>query len=114
MRVEIRFPGSESSEALREYAEHRIDFHLSMFRDELRSVVVRFSGVLDSRRSVDARCHVTLRGQSFGPLVLAELSADAYAAVDLAIERAAREVVQQMQRERSSLRVEGPPDGVYH
>jgi putative sigma-54 modulation protein len=104
MKVEIRFRGLESSDALREHAARRVHFHLSRFGHVVSAVLVRISDVNGPKGGLDKRCQVTVRGQSFGSATFGELSGDAYSAVDMAVERIGHSVGRQLERVRSDRR----------
>ena len=104
MKVEVRFHGLESSSALREHASRRIHFHLSRFGSEVTSVLVRIGDVNGPKGGVDKRCQVTVRGPRLGSATLDDLSGDAYAAVDGAVERIGRAVGRELERVRSDRR----------
>lgn len=108
MKTEVRFRGIESSDALREYTVRRIHFQLSRFNGAIGSVVVRIGDVNGPKGGADKRCHVTVRGGAVGVVTVDERSADAYRAVDLALERAARAAGRELERCRASRRSEVP------
>jgi putative sigma-54 modulation protein len=105
MKIEVRFHGIESSEAFRDHAVRRVHFHLSRFAGEVTAVVVRVADVNGPRGGLDKRCQVTLRGPRLGSANLDERSADAYAALDLALERVGRSAGRELDRARWSRRV---------
>jgi putative sigma-54 modulation protein len=106
MKTEVRFRGIERSEALREYTVRRIHFQLSRFNGAIGSVVVRIGDVNGPKGGADKRCHVTVRGGAVGAVNVDERSADAYGAVDLALERAARATGRELERGRAGRRSE--------
>lgn len=107
MKMEVRFRGLESSEALREHALRRADVHLSRFGGEVTRVIFRISDINGPKGGVDKACQVTLRGPRLGSATVEELSADAYSAVDLALELSAATVGRELERVRT-LRKRGP------
>jgi ribosome-associated translation inhibitor RaiA len=104
MKTEVRFTGIDASDALHAYVVRRVHFRLSRFDGEVGSVVVRIADVNGPRGGADKRCHVLVRGR--GRVTVEELSADAYSAVDLALERAARAVSRGLERGRGVRRSE--------
>jgi len=104
MMIQIRFRGLASSEFLRAYIVRRLQGHLRRLGTALRSVVVRLSDVNGPKGGVDKRCHVMLVRAGQPPVTVEELGADAYAAVDVAVERAALAASRGMSRARTTRR----------
>jgi len=82
------------------YAARRIHAHLGRFAQELSRVIVRIGDINGPRGGIDKRCLVTVRGRRLGTSTLDDVSGDAYAAVDSAIERIARAVARGLERAR--------------
>lgn len=101
MKVEVRFRALDPSEPLREYVLRAVHFHLSRFGGELSSVSARIGDVNGPKGGIDKRCQLQVRGPRIGSLVVAEVSADAYAAVDACAERAGRGVGRELERHRT-------------
>lgn len=106
MKIDVRFRGLGSSEALREHAVRRILFQLSRFGHELSAVVVRVSDINGPRGGLDKRCRIAVRGRRIPVLVIEETSADASSAIDLAVGRIARTVGRELERARG-VRLDG-------
>ena len=106
MKIDVRFRGLGSTEALREHAERRILFQLSRFGHELSAVVVRVSDINGPRGGLDKRCRIAVRGRRIPVLVIEETSADASSAIDLAVGRIARTVGRELERARG-VRLDG-------
>lgn len=104
MKVEVRFRGVERSDALSEHVIRRVHLQLSRFSGEVSSVVVKVSDINGPKGGVDKRCQVTVRGPSLGSVNVEDLSGNAYSAVDMAIERAARAAGREVERGRASRR----------
>lgn len=100
MRIEVRFRALDDSEPLREYVLRAVHFHLSRFGRELSSVSARVGDVNGPKGGIDKRCQLHVRGPRLGSVVVAEVSADAYAAVDVCAERAGRSVGRELERGR--------------
>lgn len=102
MKIEVRFRGQElPSGALRDHATRRIHLHLSRFGKEIASVQVRVGDVNGPKGGLDKECQVTLRGRRIGGVIVDDVSSDAYAAVDLAVERAGYVVGRELERVRA-------------
>lgn len=104
MKIEVRFHHLQLSEALRDHASRRAWLQLSRFGAEVVTATLGISDVNGPKGGVDKRCRVALRVRRGPSVVLEELSADAYAAVDLAVERAARALGRQLERGRGRTR----------
>lgn len=100
MKIEVRCRGMMTSQALREHVERRIHFGLSRFAGAVDTVLVRLSDTNGPRGGVDKRCQVAVRGPALPAITIEHLSDDAYAAVDQAVERAARAVRREHERVR--------------
>lgn len=107
MKIEVRFRALETSDSLREYVARRIHFQLSRFNGEVSWVLVRISDLNGPKGGADKRCQVTVRGPALGPVTIEDVSADAYSAADMAIERAARAVGRDIERTRAARRSDG-------
>lgn len=104
LAVDVRFRGLASSEFLRAHVLRRIHMHARRFGRALVAVVVRLSDVNGPRGGVDKRCQVTLVRPGQRPVTIEEVSVDAYAAVDAAVERAALTAGRSIARERATRR----------
>lgn len=102
MKIEVRFRGLDSSASLREHVVHRIHVHVGRFGRQVSAVRVRIADINGPKGGVDKRCRITVRGPRVGALTLDELSADAYSAVDLAVDRIARAVARSLERARGA------------
>ena len=104
MTIDIRFRGLTSSESLRAYIARRIQLQLRRIGGALRAVVVRLSDVNGPRGGVDKRCQVMLVRPGQPPVTIEEVSVDAYAAADVAVERAAQAAGRGVARARATRR----------
>ena len=111
MTIDIRFCGLEGSDSLRAYIVRSIRFQLRRLGRALSAVVVRLSDVNGPKGGADKRCQVMLRRPGLRPVTIEELSGDAYAAVDIAVGRAARAADRGLKRARSTRRRWGRSPG---
>jgi hypothetical protein len=100
MKLELRFKGLPPSDPLRDYTKRRVHSHLSRFGDDVSRVIVRISDINGPKGGVDKRCQVVVKGARVGLVALDELSADAYSAVAIAMERIGRSVGRRLERTR--------------
>src|SRR5512134_2064709 len=92
MKIDVRFRNLQSSDALRAYAIQRIEMALGRFGGHVGSAQMRIGDVNGPRGGLDKRCQVIVKGRGFGSSTIEEFHDDAYAVVDLAMERAARAI----------------------
>ncbi len=104
MKIEVRFRGLESSDALREHAARQIHFHLSRFGNDVTAVLVRIADVNGPKGGIDKRCQISVHGTRFGSATLDEMSGDVYSAVDMAVQRIGRSIGRELDRARSDWR----------
>ncbi len=104
MTIDVRFCGLEGSDSLRAHIARRLRSRLRRLAGALSAVVVRLSDVNGPRGGADKRCQVILPRPGLRPVTIEELSGDAYASVDLAIERAARAADRRFERARTKRR----------
>jgi len=108
MKIDVRFRGLEASDALREHVIRRLHFKLNRFDRQVGSVLVRIGDVNGPKGGVDKRCQLTVRGPGLPWTTIEEVDADAYAAVDLAVERAGQAVARGVRRARTVDRAATP------
>jgi putative sigma-54 modulation protein len=101
MKIEVRLRALEPSESLREYVLRAVHFHLSRFGREVSSVSARIGDLNGPRGGIDKRCQLHVRGPRLGSVVVADVNADAHAAVDACVERAGRTVGRELEQRRS-------------
>jgi ribosome-associated translation inhibitor RaiA len=100
MKIAIRFLGLPPSEALREHSERQALAHLGRFGQDLSSIAIHIRDVNGPKGGEDMQCQVFARGPRLGFSTLAELSGDAYQAVNAAMARLARTVARGLERAR--------------
>lgn len=100
MRMTIQASGFDLTHALRAYTEQRVATALGWARDHLSKLAVSLSDINGPRGGVDKRCKIQLRLAGGREIVIDDVEADLYAAIDRAAERADRAVVRQVGRTR--------------
>jgi putative sigma-54 modulation protein len=103
MQIELRWKGTDRSEALEEYARIRSDFALARLSRHLRHVVVRFEDENGPKHGIDKRCTVELHGD-FGVKVTSARAADFHAATDLAFDKASQALVRAVGHREAAMR----------
>jgi putative sigma-54 modulation protein len=102
MEVDIRIQGTDLAEAIRRYAGRRIRFALGRFAPRVGRVMVRISDINGVRGGVDQCCHITTELPPKGQLVVDQVDADLFTAIDRASERIAEALRRDVQRTRDT------------
>jgi ribosome-associated translation inhibitor RaiA len=87
IEVFVRGGRIETTEALHEYAHHRLSFAVRRFRHRIRHVRVRLVDENGPRRGVDSRCSITADLVDGGQLFVEATAAWPFAALTLAAGR---------------------------
>jgi ribosome-associated translation inhibitor RaiA len=90
MRIEIRSHGFALTEAMRGYAARRLRFALGAAAGQVRRVSVHLAEVSAPRSAAGKRCRVRLLLAGGADVVIEDIEAELYAAVDRAALRAGR------------------------
>ena len=102
MEVEVRVQGSDLAEAIRRYAARRIRFALGRFAPRVGRVVVRISDINGARGGVDQCCHISVDFPPKGQVVLDQVDADLFVAIDRASARIGEAFRREIQRNRDT------------
>jgi len=100
MQVHVRGWNIEVTGALRVHVGRRLAFALSRFGQRSGRVLVRLVDVNGPRGGDDKQCRLDVSLIPSGNVLVEDVDADMYAAIDRATGRAARSVVRELQRER--------------
>jgi len=100
MEIEIRVQGTDFAEAIRRYAGRRIRFALGRLGPRVGRVMVRISDINGVRGGVDQCCHITAELPPKGQLVVDQVDADLFTAIDRASERIGEALRREIQRTR--------------
>jgi ribosome-associated translation inhibitor RaiA len=100
MNVEVHIPGAERIESLRSHIQRRLHSRIGEHADRVRRVSVRLSEFCGPARGmVWTSCRVEVDDKSLPKALVAEaLEENPYRAVDNAIERLSRSLVQEARR----------------
>lgn len=102
MEVEVRIQDADLAEAVRTYAARRIRFALGRFASRVGRIVIRISDVNGTRGGVDQCCHISAERLPSGKVVLEQLDADLFTAIDRASERVGQAFRREVQRTREA------------
>jgi putative sigma-54 modulation protein len=98
MRINIQTRGFKLTEGLRDYAERRVRFALGAFSGRVRSLVMHLADENGPRGGVDKRCTIRASLPGAPPVIIEQLEADLYGAIDRAADRAGRAVSRRLER----------------
>ena len=102
MEVEVRIQGTDSADAIRRYATRRIHFALGRFAPRVGRIVVRISDINGVRGGVDQCCRISAELLPKGKVVLDQVDADLFSAIDRASERIGQAFRREVQRARDA------------
>lgn len=102
MEVEVRIQGTDLADAIRGYAARRIRFALGRFAPRVGRVVVRISDINGVRGGVDQCCQISAEFMPKRKLVLDQVDADLFSAIDRASERIGQAFRREIQRTRAA------------
>jgi putative sigma-54 modulation protein len=104
MRIDIHSSKFELTESLRDYIERRVQFAFNWAYDKLPQVHFRLNDVNGPKGGVDKVCRIQIPIAGANPVVVEEIQADMYVAIDRAVERASRTMSRRIQRTRTHRR----------
>ena len=104
MRIDIHSSKFALTESLRSHIERKIQFALSWAHHKLPHIHVRLDDVNGPKGGEDKVCRFQIPVAGAKPVVIEEIQADMYVAIDRAIERAARTISRRVERSRTHRR----------
>ena len=105
MQIDIQSPKLDLTTAISMYLRRRVDFALSSWAERVRRVEVRLADVNGPRGGEDKLCRIRIILVAVPDVVVEDVQADLYAAIDRAAARASRAV----NRKLAKLRNRGLP-----
>jgi putative sigma-54 modulation protein len=102
MEVEVRIQGTDSADAIRRYATRRIHFALGRFAPRVGRIVVRVSDINGVRGGVDQCCQISAELPPKRKVVVDQVDADLFSAIDRASERIGFAFRREVQRVRDA------------
>lgn len=100
MHTDIHTHGFTLTPALREYVEKRLAYALAHGGTSIRRLTVRLSDINGPRGGDDKRCLIEARLKQAPAVVIEDIEADLYLAIDRAAERAGRTLARRLGRQR--------------
>ena len=101
MQIDIQTLGFTLTNALREHTHSRLGFALAHGAETIDRVTVRLSDINGPRGGADKRCHIHVAVAHQADVVIEDIQADLYVAIDRATDRAGRALARQIERQRS-------------
>jgi len=104
MHMTIQTNGFQMTSALRAYTEQRLATALGWARHHMRRLAVSLSDINGPRGGVDKRCRIQVQLGGGREVIVDDVDANLYAAIDRAVDRADRTVVKMVERTRQFVR----------
>ena len=108
MQMTIQTNGFQMTTALRAYTEQRLATALGWARHHMRKLAVSLSDINGPRGGVDKRCRIQVQLGGGREVIIDDVDANMYAAIDRAVDRADRAVVKKVERTRHFVRTRAP------
>jgi len=105
MQINIQARNFSLTDALRSHAERRLRSALTCCGDHIQRVMMRLSDINGPRGGEDKRCHLQVVLDGLPDVVIEDVEADLYVAIDRATDRAGRTLVRKIDRQQSLLRL---------
>jgi len=100
MQMDIQCQGFSLTQGLGDYVRTRLAYALSHAGPAISRVVVRLGDINGPRGGADKRCLIELRLKSVPAVVVEDVEADLYHAIDRAADRAGRTLARRLARQR--------------
>ncbi len=106
MKIRIQCRGFSLTDAMADHVRKRLGFLLGHGFNRLRRIDVTLSDLNGPRGGVDKRCLVRVSIDGLRPVVIEDIQADLYMAIDRAASRASRTVLRRLALDNSRRRAE--------
>ncbi len=110
MNIQIHASDFTLTDGLREHIAWRVAYATHHGRDAVSRIIVHLSDVNGPRGGLDKRCGVELRLKGAPSLVVDDVQADLYVAIDRAFERVGRSLHRRLARRRGFVAVAAAHD----
>jgi ribosomal subunit interface protein len=104
MQITIQSRSFKLTEALRNHVQTRLGFTFSRARSRVQVVNVRLSDLNGPRGGIDKRCSIKVSMDGLPDVVVEDVQADMYHAIDRATDRTARTVMRRLALDNSKRR----------
>ncbi len=104
MQITIQARNFSLTDALRNHAERRLRSALTCCNNQIHRIDMNLSDINGPRGGADKRCHVQVVLVGLPDVIVEDIEADLYVAIDRATDRAGRTVVRRVERRQTLLR----------
>lgn len=104
MQIEIQTRDFSLTNALQDHIQRRIGFALSTRYQHIQRILVRLSDINGPRGGNDKCCHIQVVLPRQEDVVIEDIEADMYVAIDRAADRASRTLSRKLTRQRDRSR----------
>ncbi len=104
MQIDIQTRKFSLTDALRTHAEQRLRSTLTFFNEHIQRVVMRLSDINGPRGGADKRCHLQVVLNGLPDVVVEDIEADLYIAIDRAADRAGHTLARKIDRHQTLLK----------
>jgi ribosomal subunit interface protein len=101
MNIEIRSRDATLSAEVREHAASKMQTALDRFTPSIAQVTVGLEDANGPKGGVDKTCRIMVRGKAAWSVIVSDVDADPYTAIDRAGDRVGQAVSRVMERNRS-------------
>ncbi len=108
MQIIIQAKQFSLTDALLNHAERRLCSTLTCCDEHIQRVIMRLSDINGPRGGKDKCCHLQVELAGLPDVVVKDIQADMYVAIDRATDRAGRTVIRKLDRQLTLLR-QSPP-----
>lgn len=104
MQIDIQARNFSLTDALRNHSEQRINSTLNCYKEHIQRIVMHLSDINGPRGGEDKLCHLQVILAGLPDVVIEDIEADLYVAIDRAAARAGRTVVRKIKRQQTLLK----------
>ena len=104
VQIDIQARNFSLTDAMRNHAERRLQFALTRSDSHIRCVVLRLSDINGPRGGADKRCHLKVILNGLTDVIVEDIQADLYLAIDRATDRAGRTVARKIDRHQCMIK----------
>jgi len=108
MQLDIQTNGFSLTDGLRNYTERRMQFALDRNDGHVMRARVRLADINGPRGGIDKRCQIELELAGQNSVIIEDIEADLYVAIDRASDRCARTLNRRLERSRERLQEPAP------
>lgn len=104
MKIDIQARDFSLTDALRSHVERRLGFAMSCCNDHIQRVEIRLSDINGPRGGADKRCRLRVVLSGMPDVLIEDIEADLYVAINRATDRAGRTLVRKLGRQQARIR----------